>query len=239
MKTIHALILFISLALLTACQQKPQPASDTGDQKAATATTDDNTFTATGSEGETLEVKLCDNETTTSVDARAPATRETGQKVSDALMTQWRAKHPNSDWVTEETDKHQVLKPASNEGLVGKGQGATYGKITDTDVKVWQNETYKLAVRGSQIFHSGDELGSTIGASCDMCHPNAANTHPETYPKFQEQLGRVAMLRDMINWCIEHPVRGKVLAPDDPKMRALEAYIYAQRKGAALDYGKR
>jgi len=43
----------------------------------------------------------------------------------------------------------------------------------------------------------------------------------------------------MINWCIEHPVRGKALAPDDPKMRALEAYIIAQRKGVALDYGKR
>jgi len=32
---------------------------------------------------------------------------------------------------------------------------------------------------------------------------------------------------------------GKVLAPDDPKMRALEAYIIAQRKGVPLDYGKR
>jgi len=34
-------------------------------------------------------------------------------------------------------------------------------------------------------------------------------------------------------------VRGTPLAPDDPKMRALEAYIYAQRKGAPLDYGRR
>ena len=42
----------------------------------------------------------------------------------------------------------------------------------------------------------------------------------------------------MINWCIEHPLRGVGLAPDDPRMRALEAYIYAQRKGTALEYGK-
>jgi thiosulfate dehydrogenase len=75
--------------------------------------------------------------------------------------------------------------------------------------------------------------------SCDMCHPDAANTHAETYPKFQPQLGRVALLRDMINWCIEHPVRGVKLAPDDPKMRALEAYIMAQRKGAPMNYGSR
>ena len=71
-----------------------------------------------------------------------------------------------------------------------------------------------------------------------MCHPNAANTHPETYPKFQVQLGRVALLRDMINWCIENPVKGKPLADDDRKLRALEAYILAQRRGTPLDFGK-
>ena len=32
---------------------------------------------------------------------------------------------------------------------------------------------------------------------------------------------------------------GTVPAKDDPKMRVLEAYIIAQRKGIALDYGKR
>lgn len=48
----------------------------------------------------------------------------------------------------------------------------------------------------------------------------------------------LALLRDMINWCIQHPVRGKPLASDDPKMRALEAYILAQRKGKPLDYGR-
>jgi thiosulfate dehydrogenase len=68
---------------------------------------------------------------------------------------------------------------------------------------------------------------------------DAANTHPETYPKFQIQLGRTALLRDMINWCIEHPVRGTPLGADDPGMRAMEAYILAQRKGTALDYGRR
>lgn len=100
-------------------------------------------------------------------------------------------------------------------------------------------ETLKLVAEGSRIFHSADELGSDIAVSCDMCHPDASNTHPETYPKFQVQMGRVALLRDMINWCIEQPVRGKKLEADDPKMRAPEAYIYAQRKGTALEYGKR
>jgi hypothetical protein len=42
----------------------------------------------------------------------------------------------------------------------------------------------------------------------------------------------------MINWCIEHPVRGKALDSEDPKLRSMEAYILAQRKGKALNYGQ-
>jgi hypothetical protein len=189
--------------------------------------------------GKKLEVKLCDNKTTVQVSSDAPKTRAGGQQISDALMAQWKAKNPGKDWIAEENSKHEVVPPADNSALVGNPQGATYGEITQKDVAVWRNETYKAAVYGSTVFHSADELGSEIAVSCDMCHPRAANTHPETYPKFQEQLGRVALLRDMINWCIEHPVRGKALAADDPKMRGLEAYILAQRKGVPLDYGKR
>jgi thiosulfate dehydrogenase len=184
-------------------------------------------------------VKLCDNKTTVQVPNDAPKTRAEGQKISDALMAQWKEGNPNSNWEQAEVEAHQVVAPADNSKLIGTGQSSTYGTVTPQDVQVWKNETYKMALYGSTVFHSGDELGSEIAVSCDMCHPRAANTHPESYPKFQPQLGRVALLRDMINWCIEHPVRGKVLAPDDPKMRALEAYIIAQRKGVSLDYGKR
>jgi thiosulfate dehydrogenase len=199
------------------------------------AQADDPTTTAPG----TKTVKLCDNKTTVQVANDAPKTREEGQKISDELMAQWKETNPNSTWEQGEIEAHQVVAPEDNSPLIGTGQSSTYGVVTQQTVQVWKNETYKTALYGSKVFHSGDELGSEIAVSCDMCHPRAANTHPETYPKFQPQLGRVAMLRDMINWCIEHPVRGKVLAADDPKMRAMEAYILAQRKGTPLDYGKR
>jgi thiosulfate dehydrogenase len=190
-------------------------------------------------EQETIQVTLCDNETKTTVPATAGKTRAEGQQIADALMSQWQQQNPDRDWVAEEREKHELKDPADNSKLVGRAQGQTYGQITKRDVEGWARESVAMAARGSQVFHSGDELGSTIAVSCDMCHPHAANTHPETYPKFQVQLGRVALLRDMINWCIEHPVRGTPLAPDDPKMRAMEAYIYAQRKGTPLDYGRR
>ena len=115
----------------------------------------------------------------------------------------------------------------------------TGGKYTEKDILMWARELEKFVVEGSRIFHDAELLGSNIAVSCDMCHPDGANTHPETYPKFQVQMGRVVLLRDMTNWCIEQAVRGEVLAADDPRMRALEAYMLAQRKGVKMNYGKR
>ena len=137
------------------------------------------------------------------------------------------------------------LKPESGGKDVKKQQGAklqdghTYGAFSERDEAIWAASTQAFVEEGNRVFHDGDLLGSTVAMSCDMCHPDATNTHPETYPKYQVQLGRVALLRDMINWCIENPVRGKPLADGDPKMRAMEAYIYAKRKGTPLEYGKK
>jgi thiosulfate dehydrogenase len=106
----------------------------------------------------------------------------------------------------------------------------------DRDRAIWKAELDKLVKEGDRLFHS-DEIG-TNGIACAMCHPNASNTHAETYPKYQIEMKKVALLRDMVNWCIENPLEGKKLADDDPKMRALEAYILTQRKGVAIDAGK-
>jgi thiosulfate dehydrogenase len=182
---------------------------------------------------ETVDVLLCDGKTKVSVASGTPGTAIAGQ-----LMAEWMRKNPSSNWEAEERERHTLLPAADNTALIGQVDGQTYGRITAQDVAQWKTETERVATAGSAVFHNADQLGSTVGVSCDMCHPHAANTHPETYPKFQAQLGRVALLRDMINWCIEHPVRGKALAADDPRMRSLESYILAQRKGRVLEYGK-
>jgi len=168
--------------------------------------------------------------------------RAGGQTIADTHMEQWKRRNPHrvGDWVAEEKERHAIQPPADNSDLLtgGQGESHTYGAYTEKDLLIWAREAEKLVVEGSLIFHDAGRLGSTVAVSCDMCHPDASNTHPETYPKFQPQLGRVALLRDMINWCIEHPVRGQRFEPDDPRMRAIEAYILAQRKGTPLNYGK-
>jgi thiosulfate dehydrogenase len=113
---------------------------------------------------------------------------------------------------------------------------ASFGEPTRREQMIWKAALDKLVAEGDRLFHS-DELG-TNGVACAMCHPHASNTHPETYPKFQAQLKEVALLRDMVNWCILNPLEGPELAHDDAKMKALEAYILAQRAGKALEAGK-
>jgi len=109
-------------------------------------------------------------------------------------------------------------------------------EFTTEDQERWQGEFMSVVKEGRALWTSG-ELG-TNGVACAQCHPNAANPPPETYPKFQQQLGRVVPLRDMINWCLQHPLEGQALALDDPKMIALESYITYERRGVKLAPGK-
>jgi len=118
-----------------------------------------------------------------------------------------------------------VMKPASRAD-----------EFTKQDVERYTKEFMTVVKEGDKLFHS-----STLGknkVSCDQCHPNAANTHPETYPKFQKQLGRVITLSEMINWCLRNPLEGDPLPADDPRMVALLAYITYERRGVALAPGK-
>ena len=174
-----------------------------------------------------LVVGLCDGTTSATVKGKKPGeplTPAEAKKVSDELMDQWKKKNPavGASWDRENALAQNgpgVQPPQPSAASTAKGnvpattqraqEGHTYGAFTTRDEQIWRASTQAFVDQGNKIFHDAKAMGGTIAVSCDMCHPNGANTHPETYPKYQVQLGRVAMLRDMINWCIENPVRGK------------------------------
>lgn len=108
--------------------------------------------------------------------------------------------------------------------------------FTQADLGRWQTEYQAVADRGEKLFHGG--LNSKNTVSCDQYQPNGTNIHPETYPKVQQQLGRVAVLGEMINRCIMNPLESDAFALDDPKMVALQACISQERRGVALSPGK-
>ena len=107
-------------------------------------------------------------------------------------------------------------------------------------------EVFMEQVRvGDLLFHGDDATAkklnvelSRTGMACAMCHPFGSDNHPHEFPKFQEQIGQFATLRDMINWCIEKPNEGVKIDPDSPAMKALEAYIYWSNRGSKLDPGR-
>ena len=116
------------------------------------------------------------------------------------------------------------------------GPSARADQFTDADLQRWQDEYMSVVQKGRELWVSG-ELGGN-GVACAQCHPNAADTHPETYPKFQQQLGRVIALRDMINWCLMNPLEGAPLELDSAEMVAIEAYVFYERRGVELAPGK-
>lgn len=93
-----------------------------------------------------------------------------------------------------------------------------------------------VVAKGDALWHDG-KLG-TNGLACANCHPDASAANPETWPKFQTNLGKVATLRDMINWCIKIPLAGEALALDSDEMIALEAYATYMSRGIPLAPGK-
>jgi cytochrome c len=189
-------------------------------------------------------VTLCDGITELEVPGLTPGEkldRAHGQQVASLFLAEWRKVNPDASWQIA-----QSAAPSAAQSAAGVPKPATqvkqseiYNRVSARDEFVSKTELEAFVKEGDRIFHDADAFGGTIGVSCDMCHPNASNTHPETYPKYQVQLHRVALLRDMINWCIQHPTKGKPLADDDPRLRAMEAYIIAQRTGKTIEPGKR
>jgi thiosulfate dehydrogenase len=129
--------------------------------------------------------------------------------------------------------------------LVTSRAGAHKEKHTPEQLKVFEEVFMEQVKIGDLLFH-GDgstekKLGvqlSRTGMACAMCHPFSSDIHPHEFPKFQEQIGKFATLRDMINWCIEKPNEGVKIEPDSDAMKALEAYVYWSNRGSKLDPGR-
>ena len=120
--------------------------------------------------------------------------------------------------------------------LLGGTSTLMSDEFTQKDLKVWKTEYDSVVKEGRKVF-TDNTLGTNT-VTCNECHPNASNTHPETYPKFQKQLGKVATIAEMINWCIANPLEGKRMTLDDARMTALISYITEERKGVKLAPGK-
>jgi thiosulfate dehydrogenase len=190
-------------------------------------------------------VSLCDGQSVMTIPGLKPGEvlpPERARTVAADMMQLWAKNAGEVRWASWKAEAATAVSsapvaPAEPQAPPAAAPGQPT-KFTKRDLQLWGREEKKWVEDGYKAFHNAKALGGTIGISCDMCHPDATNTHPESYPKFQSQTKKVALLRDMINWCIENPLKGKPLAENDPTLRAVEAYILSARKGVALEPGK-
>lgn len=132
--------------------------------------------------------------------------------------------------------------------LVGRADG--FRQVpTKEQVDAYEQERLDWVRKGEALWHAEPHPvdrpdlkvpsnGSTVGMACAMCHPDAADTNPETWPKYALQLSKVATLREQINWCVTRQLRAPALAADSEQMLAYEAFIMHWNKGKALDPGR-
>jgi thiosulfate dehydrogenase len=187
-------------------------------------------------------VSLCDGQSVMTIPGLKPGEvlpPERARSVAADMLQAWAKGAGGERWASwraeAATARPEPVAPEPQAPAAAPGQPT---KFTKRDLQLWSREEKKWIEEGYKAYHNAKALGGTIGISCDMCHPDGSNTHPESYPKYQQQLKKVALLRDMINWCIENPLKGKPLAENDPTLRAVEAYILSTRKGVALEAGK-
>jgi thiosulfate dehydrogenase len=100
-----------------------------------------------------------------------------------------------------------------------------------------QKQLLEVVNHGRDLWHGSKASMSSNGLACGNCHPDAAGSNPQTFPKFQADLGRVIPIRDMINWCIQVPQAGTALDVNGEDMVAMEAYAVYMYRGQKLDPG--
>jgi len=122
---------------------------------------------------------------------------------------------------------------------------ANKSPVSQAQLNAYEEAFMDEVKKGDLLFH-GDaatekKMGvklTTTGMACAMCHPMTSDTHPQTFPKYQAEMGQFATLRDMINWCIEKPNQGEKIDVNSEAMKALETYIIWSNKGSVMTPGR-
>jgi hypothetical protein len=111
------------------------------------------------------------------------------------------------------------------------------GPVHRDDLARKEKKAFAAALALGEKLWYDRSLGSN-GMSCNHCHPDAAATHPETFPKFKSQMGGVVSAQQFINWCVVIPLQGKAFDLGGKELTALESYMVSQNRGQTLSPGE-
>lgn len=109
--------------------------------------------------------------------------------------------------------------------------------FTKDELKAQENLLHTVVDQGYQLWHGSKADMTTNGLACGNCHPDAAASNPQTFPKYHTAFDRVVTFREMVNWCIQNPQAGKALDVNGPDMLAMEAYAFNLHRGKLIEPG--
>jgi thiosulfate dehydrogenase len=95
----------------------------------------------------------------------------------------------------------------------------------------------KLVEQGYNLWHGSNPTMGANGLACGNCHPDAAASNPQTFPKWISSMNKVVSWQQMSNWCIQNPQAGKALNPDGDEMLAILAYAFELHRGKPVAPG--
>jgi thiosulfate dehydrogenase len=109
--------------------------------------------------------------------------------------------------------------------------------FTPAELKAMDDKLVASVKRGYDMWYGARADMANNGLACANCHPDAAATNPQTFPKFLPVFNKVVPYRAMVNWCIENPQGGKALDVNGEDMTALESYSFYLHKGVKIQTG--
>ena len=130
-----------------------------------------------------------------------------------------------------------LIAPVALLGLLASNPAAAREPFTAAELAAQEKALLAQVDHGRDLWHGALPSMTSNGLACGNCHPDAAASNPQTFPKFQANLGKVIPIRDMINWCIMVPQMGKALDIDGEDMIAMEAYSFYMHRGIKIEPG--
>jgi thiosulfate dehydrogenase len=130
-----------------------------------------------------------------------------------------------------------LIAPVALLGLLASNPAAAREPYSAAELADQEKALLAAVDHGRDLWHGSLPSMTTNGLACGNCHPDAAASNPQTFPKYQANLGKVIPLRDMINWCIMVPQAGQALDVNGDDMIAMEAYATYMHRGIKLQPG--
>jgi thiosulfate dehydrogenase len=130
-----------------------------------------------------------------------------------------------------------LITPIALIGLLAANPALAREPFTKAELAAQEKALLAVVDHGRDLWHGTKPSMTTNGLACGNCHPDAAASNPQSFPKYQSNLGKVIPIRDMINWCIMVPQQGQTLDVNGDDMIAMEAYATYMYRGIAIDPG--